>query len=141
MRTSRRVLVSFGCVLLAVAVLCLLSLFSLVGTTTQRLWQLHKLAQIFPIDLLFALPGWLIALPFIITLKNAQGWRGWFILLIGTSIGPGFILTWGRIESPGRFTWQGDGYALVVSLIISFLTTVSYVLGLKFARRAIASVH
>jgi hypothetical protein len=140
MSTFRRILLSFACVVLAIAALFLLSLFGLVGSHAQRLGQLQSMAQIFLVYFLFALPGWLIALPFVVLLENAQGWRGWAILLIGTCIGPCFILLWSLIESSGHSTWQGDGFVLVASLIISLLTTVCYILTLKLAhRRSIAA--
>lgn len=142
MRTSRRVMLSLACVLLAIAPLFLLSLRGLIGHHTQPLGQfLRNSAEIFPVYFLFALPGWLIALPFVVLLKDAEGWRGWFILLVGICIGPGFIWIWIWMASPVHYVaWQRDGFPLVLSLIISFLTTLSYFLALKFAhRRSIAS--
>ena len=139
MGTSRRIVLSFACVLFVCLTLCLGSLVGLVGTRAQRLYQLHTDVEMLPVYLLFALPGWFIALPFVVLLKDAQGWRGWFILLVGTCIGPGFMLTWILISSSGRLTWQGSGYALVMSLIISFPTTMFYCFALRLAQsRSIA---
>ncbi len=141
MRTSRRILLTLVCIVTAFATLFVWSLLGLIGPHGGRLGQLlQNSAEVFPVYFVFALPSWLIALPFVILLKDAEGWRGWATLVIGVLIGPGFILLWGLVESPGHLTWQGDSFALVASAIISLLTTVCYVLTLKFAHgRSIAS--
>jgi hypothetical protein len=136
MRTSRRILRSFACVVFAIALLFLWwSLVGLLYSRSLRLGQLHDLAQMLLVYFLFALPGWLIALPFVVLLKDAQGWRGWFTLIVGTCIGPGFLLIWSLIASPGQFSWRALPPGLGFPLIISLPTTVSYVLALKFAHR------
>jgi hypothetical protein len=115
--------------------LLLWSLLGLVGTHEQRLWQLEQETQVLVVYFLFALPGWLIALPFVILLKDAQKWRGWVTLLIGTCIGPSFILIWSLIASSGHFNWRAQGDGLGLPLMISLPATVCYVLALKFAHR------
>ena len=141
MRSSRRVMLSLACVPLAITVLFFLSIRSVIGHHTQPLEQfLRNSAEIFPVYFLFALPGWLVALPFVILIKNAEGWRAWAILITGVSIGPGLILLPGLIGAHGRFTWPGDSFALAASLCVSFFTTISYILALRFAhRRSVAS--
>ena len=140
MKTSRRILLSFACVVFAIAALFLQSFFRLVGSRPQRLGQIPDLLEMLLLYFLFALPGWLNALPFVVLLRDAQGWRGWAILLIGTCIGSGFILAWSLIESSGQFNWRAQGHGLGLPLMVSLPTTVCYVLALKFAHhRSIAS--
>jgi hypothetical protein len=132
--TSARVVLSFGCVLLATG------LFNLRGISSYRL-DIGIRFDFFVLTLLFALPGWLLCLPLVIAFKDAESWRGWVILIVGVSIGPGFILAWRLLTMPngGHFTRQGDGYSLLASTIVSFLTTIFYVLTLKIIHRRSAS--
>jgi hypothetical protein len=73
--------------------------------------------------MIVALPVWLLTLPLVIALKDAQGWRGWVILLTGVSLGPALMLAWTLISSGGRLNWRGNGYVLIASLTISVVTT------------------
>ena len=141
MKTSRRILLSLACMIVAFVPLVLWSLFGLAETHALHFSQLEDMFQMLVLYLLFALPGWLIALPFVVLLEDAQGWRGWFILLVGTCIGPGFMWVWIWMASPvHHFEWQRNSFPLVLSLMISLLTTVSYFLALRFAhRRSISS--
>ena len=140
MRTSRRILLSFACVEFAVALFFLWGLIGLIYSRALHPGQLQDLAEMMLLCFFFALPGWFIALPFVVLLKDAQGWRGWFILLIGSCIGPGFILAWSLIASSGQFNWRAQGHGLDLTLMFSLPTTVCYVMALKFAhRRSIAS--
>src|SRR5208282_2945606 len=84
-----------------------------------------------PVYLFFAFPGWILALPFVLFFKNAEGWRALVILAIGTAIGPGFILTWVLVASGGHIDWQRNGSIAFLSLIIGLLTTVLYVFLLR----------
>lgn len=130
MRTLGRIGLSFGCVLLSVL------LFFLRGVrSSAHAGQLGSLVQFGFIGLIVALPVWLLALPLVVALKDAEGWRGWVILLGGVSIGPSFILVWTLIATGGRFNWKGDGYSLFAAFAISSLTTLFYLLALKFFRR------
>jgi hypothetical protein len=133
MSIPRRVLLSLACVVVAIFLVFLMSLFGLVGTHAQRLYQLKANAEFLPAYLLFALPGWMIALPFVVLLKDAEGWRGWATLLIGTTIGPAFMLAWSLLETGGQFTWHWDSFSM--PLVIALLTTVCYVASLKMAHR------
>jgi hypothetical protein len=129
MRTLGRIGLSFGCVLLSVL------LFFLRGVRfSAHAGQLGSLVQFGFIGLIVALPVWLLALPLVVALKDAEGWRGWVILLGGVSIGPSFILVWILIATGGRFNWKGDGYSLFAAFAISSLTTLFYLLALKFFR-------
>jgi hypothetical protein len=94
--------------------------------------------QILPVYLLFAFPGWILALPFVLLFKDANGRHLWWILTIGTAIGPVFILGWSLLASAGRLNWQANGSAVAMSIWIGFFTTISYALLLRrFANRGI----
>jgi hypothetical protein len=120
---------AFGCMLLAIAILGVIS----TASSAIRYGRMPTLLSIeaWSVFLLFAFPGWVLALPFVILFENADGWRTWAILAIGTAIGPCFILTWTLIDSGGRIAWQGNSFAIVMSLLVGFLTTALYVLLLR----------
>ena len=133
MTAPKRVALAFGCMLLALAVFAICGIVPI----TLRYGPRHALpsVQMMPVYLLFALPGWIIALPFVIYFKNADGWRTWAILGIGTAIGPCFMFGWPLLAS-GRINWQGDGPGGAMALFIGFLTTLFYVLLLRrFTRK------
>ena len=44
------------------------------------------------VTLLFALPGWLIAVPIILSVRNYSGWRKWLWAGLGGCVGPAFLL-------------------------------------------------
>ena len=134
MTTPKRMALAFGCMLLALAVFAICGIVPIAVLYGPR----HALpsVQMMPVYLLFALPGWILALPFVIYFKNADGWRTWAILGIGTAIGPCFMLGWPLLAS-GRINWQGDGAGGAMALFIGFLTTLFYVVLLRrFTRKA-----
>ena len=148
MRTSRRVLLSLVCVVIATQFIFLFSLFGLLRYPSNRIFELKSDLEIMPVFFVFALPGWLIALPFVASFKDAEGWRGWATLLIGSAIGPGFELALQLVESPHHISqgvpfWQsGFAFSLCASSVISMLATVCYIATLKFAhRRSTASAQ
>ena len=135
MTTPKRVALAFGCMLLAFTVFA----FLLVVPTAVRFGSKYALpgVQILPVYLFFTLPGWFLALPFVIYFKNADGWRIWAILAIGTAIGPCFLLGLTVIPT-GQINWQGAGSAVLMALFIGFLTTLFYVLLLRrFTKKAL----
>ncbi len=82
---------------------------------------------------MFALPGWLLALPMVLLVKRVDGWRFWAIWAMGTAIGPvvliGFDLReWlaggraGRLADFGSsFHWTGAWVAAVAALVYLLL--------------------
>ena len=133
MTTPKRMALAFGCMLLAIAALGIL----LTVPAAIRLGPRYALPalEILPVYLMFAIPGWVLALPFVVLFKDADGWRAWAILTIGPAIGPAFVLTWILMSARGHIKWQGDGSAFFLSAIISFLTSGFYVLLLRLAGR------
>ena len=133
MTTSRRIALSFGCVVFVIALLFALTITSMVIHGANRT-ELATPLEVAPLYLAVALPGWIIALPFVVQFKDAEGRRGWWMLLIGTVIGPAFIVGWCGIYWQ-HFPSSGDRFALVAAAVISFLTTASYVLSLRVLDR------
>jgi hypothetical protein len=41
---------------------------------------------------LFSMPGWLLALPLVMLVQSARGWRFWLLLAVGTAIGPAVLV-------------------------------------------------
>jgi hypothetical protein len=130
MTTSRRIGLSFGCVVFAVFLLMLLGIGSLLVNGALDRTRLELYLQIAPIYVVVALPGWMIAVPFIVMFKDAEGRRALLILVIGTLIGPAFIGGWYGLHGY-HFSSEGDRFALAAATVISFLTTVAYVLSLR----------
>lgn len=129
MTAQRRVGLAFCSLLVS------FTLFSLIITIPSLVAYgtlfLRSNVEALPLYLLFAIPGVLLALPFVLLFKDAEGWRAWAILALGSAIGPGFWESWSMLESHGHFSWQGDGLAIVFSLMIGVPTTVVYVLLLR----------
>jgi len=134
--TARRIALAFFCMLLAFAI------FATLGTVPLAVRYGLRYAlptvQLLPVYLLFSIFGWFLALPFVILFKNADGWRTWAILVIGTAIGPCLFLGWPLIAY-GEINWQGDGGAALMSFFIGFLTTTFYVLLLRRFTRSTAA--
>ena len=129
---------AFGCMLLAIAILGIIGIVPVAFRSGPR----HALptVEMLPVYLLFAFPGWVLALPIVLFFKDADGWRAWATLAIGTAIGPCFLLTWTLVASGGRITWQAEGAGMFMSLFIGFLTAALYVLALKrFKRKPLAT--
>ncbi len=104
------------------------------------------------IVLLFVLPMWLLYLPVILKLKDAENHRLWIILASGALLGPAVLALWFGIsiaqgESP-RAVWQGDPLApgtpilLLGSAILTSATVAFYGASLKLLRlRAAAALN
>jgi hypothetical protein len=94
-----------------------------------------------PVYLMFASPGIVLAAPFVLLFKDAEGLRLWWILAIGIAIGPTFMVTWILFSSHGSLRWQANGMAVVLSIVIGVLTTVFYVLLLRHFTKARLQRH
>ena len=128
MTAPKRVLLSLGCTLLGVVTLCL---FGVVRALPYGLRYVLPLLEVLPIYTVFSLPGWLLALPFVLIFKDADGFRGWATVVIGTAIGPTFILAWVLYASRGDINWNADRSALMMASVIALLTSSFYVFFLK----------
>lgn len=91
----------------------------------------------YPITLfVFSLPGWVIGLPFVVTITNISRWRFWLLLGIGTGIGP-FLLTavglYMRQVNQNFAGWAPEARNIeLLSGVISVLTTAGYLILLKY---------
>lgn len=132
MTASKRIALAFGSLLLAFAI------FGIVGAVPALRYgprYTKDVVEMLPVYLVIAVLGWLLAIPFVILFKHADGWRAWATLAIGTAIGPIFLLT-PSLVATGRISWQGDGAGVGMSLFIGFVTTVVYVLLLRRFKRS-----
>ena len=129
MSAPKRMALAFCCTLLGVMSL------GLAGTVPTAIRYGMRYAmptlQMLPVYLLFALPGWILALPFVLLFKDAKGFRFWWILGIGTAIGPAFILTWTLLASRGQLNWNANGSAVIMSVWIGLFTSLFYALLLR----------
>ena len=135
MTAPKRIALAFGCLLLAFAI------FDSLGTVPTLIRYgpryVRNEIEILPVYLVVAVVGWLLAIPFVILFKDADGWRAWATLAIGTAIGPVFLLTPSLVATGGQISWQAEGAGVAMSLFIGFVTTVVYVLLLRrFKRKA-----
>lgn len=131
MSTPKRIALAFGCTLLGAATLPVVSV--IMGLLSSRhLFRLNM--DTFSILLayaLFALPGWVLSLPFVVLFRTATGYRFLLILLIGTAIGPAFMLGWSLLSGGWPVHWQSDGLGIVMALYIALPTSLYYALLLR----------
>ncbi len=93
--------------------------------------------------MIFAFPVACLYLPFVVALSRQDKSQLWQLMLGGIVIGPASLAIWGLVlgtrGSPS--IWEGDGIgfglaaALILSLIVGFLTTMFYIIALKIVRR------
>lgn len=136
MTAPKRIALSFGCLLLAFAIFAawgVVPTFIRYGNGSAL-----RSLEMMPVYLAVAIAGWLLTLPFVVAFRDAEGWRGWATLVIGTAIGPILLLTPSLVMA-GQINWQGDGAGVDMSLFIGFLTTVFYVLLLRRFKRSAAN--
>ena len=137
-----RIALWFICLPLAICIFSLiLSLFLLHGVGFGKLWFI---LPIFGVTMKCALPIWCLCLPVVAGVKQAQGWRMWSILAVGSLLGPFAVGLWFLILQIGGASpqpmWQGDplmgwvGSAItgmIFALIIGVLTSSFYLIGFK----------
>jgi hypothetical protein len=136
--TLVRILLWLGSLVIAV---CLFSLLLSRGESDG------SVVFMFRVTMIFALPVWLLYLPLVVLLKDAEGRRWWVLLVSGAFIGPLCLFLWGLIlqlrGENAHVVWQGDGEApgiaglMVFASIVGFLTTGLYAVGLKLFSRKI----
>jgi hypothetical protein len=86
---------------------------------------------------LLSLPGWFLACPIVLIVKNVRGWRFWMYLAIGVCFGPALILAvalYSALQAPSLAGFPGNSISVVyVAGAVSGLTTIIY---LSLLRRA-----
>jgi hypothetical protein len=79
-----------------------------------------------------SLPGWLVALPLVLLIKNVRGWRFWMYWAIGICIGPAIVVVVEWIAASRGFMLAGIPGGLVtayfLSAAISGLSSLLYLL-------------
>lgn len=130
MKTSLRIGIWLGCFLLTVTA------FSLFFGAAFF---------VFRITVEFAFPVWVLYLPIVVLLKDAEKPRSWIILGSGLFIGPASLGLWGLIlqlrGGDSHTIWQGDGIGLGVfqgmfyAAILGGLMAAGYVAVLKAIHR------
>jgi hypothetical protein len=92
---------------------------------------------------LASLPGWLLAIPIVLAVRNIAGWRFWMYFALGTGIGPLWILGMGlyfSLVSPHHTGFAPGPIDLYYkALAVSSLTTLIYLLLLRRAQPAAAN--
>lgn len=133
------------------ALLASVALFSVLFTLVFGRAAFPRLDQIrfvFLVTSMFALPVWCLYLPFILTLKDAEGRRLWIILATGTLIGPVALSLWGFVYLRIPFDMQrivysnplggelaGLGALMGFALVVGCTTAALYGLALRRIHR------
>lgn len=104
----KRVGFSLGALLVSVTLFCVL--FTLVFGRLGS-FNVDSFLFTFLATLVFALPVWCLYLPFILKLKDAEGWRLWVILVTGTLIGPVAMGLWAAVLLLNTFGLQRIVYS------------------------------
>jgi hypothetical protein len=90
----------------------------------------------------FSLPGWVLAIPFVLLVKNIEGWRFWMYWVIGSCFGPALMVAVG-LNNGLRSTnfelfFQNAMTMMRLAIPISCLTTLLYLLLLRRAQKRAA---
>jgi hypothetical protein len=88
--------------------------------------------------LFLVIPGWLIALPFVIFIDKADGWRFWLLVCIGICIGPAVIASLGvymKLHFPDGTLAPGAIEIVYLATGISTIATAIYLAVLKLCTR------
>jgi hypothetical protein len=85
------------------------------------------------------IPGWIIALPIVLSFKRIDGWRIWIQALLGCLIGPlimGLIGLFSVLTRPPTTTWAPGTISFVyLAAAISILATAIYLTTVKLSVR------
>ena len=143
MTAGRRILVSLGCLVAGILTMPLVGTLLLAVKTWHNpaypngsvLRSLERNLSILPLYLIVALPVWLLLLPLVAALKDAEGRRGWIIGVVGISFGPAMMALWELAATHGHFNTQGDWVGIAMAAFVSIPTTSYYLLMLKRSTR------
>ena len=85
-----------------------------------------------------SMPGWVLAIPIVLLVRNIAGWRFWMYWAIGICFGPAMILAIGfysAVRGPSFAGFPGN-YASTVYLAgaVSGLSSIFYLLLLRIAQ-------
>jgi hypothetical protein len=88
--------------------------------------------------LVFTLPGWLLAMPFVLLATDFHGWRWWLFVAVGSAIGPIFMIglaIYERLTPPHDDWLWGNGIFFGLATAVSCVTTLIYVGLIRRAQR------
>ena len=109
---------------------------SAVGLTTAILF-------FDPWVMVLSLPGWALAIPVVLLVRNIRGWRFWMYWAVGTCLGPAIILAEGlhsAIRGPSFAGFPENSMSLVyLAGAISALTSLIYLVLLRRAQAQAAT--
>jgi hypothetical protein len=95
----------------------------------------------------FSLPGWLLALPFILAVKDLRAGRFWLWFAIGTCIGPLLMLgiVWFEVLRDPRLHFSSSlseaMFFIYLAAGVSSLATLLYLLLLRWAQKQEGKRH
>lgn len=146
MTTGKRIGLSFGCLIAGACVMPIVQLIIYpIKTLINPAYAVHSISTVIlrslwviPLNLMFALGPWLLILPVVILLKDAEGWRGWLTAITGMIFGPLMMFLW-PLALNGHFNKQGDAVGILMAAFVSIPTTLLYILALKRNTRTPAS--
>jgi hypothetical protein len=85
-----------------------------------------------PWVIVLSLPGWVLAIPIVLLVRNIRGWRFWMYWAVGILIGPVLIMAVALYSGPGLGGLPGGSMSLLyLATAISALTTLIYLLLLR----------
>ena len=101
--------------------------FDLATLESSMMWFLY-----------LVIPGWLIALPFVILIGRADGWRFWLLACVGICIGPAIILLFDaymKLHFPDGTLTPGAIEIVYLATGISTFATAIYLTVLRLCTR------
>jgi hypothetical protein len=132
MRWNRRLLYSvISVVLTALAYSVIMAHDNAVAHPGTR-FNGSAVIQTMQVVLLFSIPGWLIALPLVLLVRDFRGWRAWAWFVAGASIGPLISLglawrDWQVRRDADHFWFRQEG-TFLLSTPVSIMAAFMYVL-------------
>jgi len=101
--------------------------------TTMAVWTAILFFD--PWVVALSLPGWFLALPLVLLVRNVRGWRFWMFWIIGISFGPviALIVNWIALQQGFSLAGIPGGLtsAICLSAAISGLSSLIYLLILR----------
>ena len=132
-----RAALSLVCAVLASVIVCAAMITSNYEEFSQSLtsWFLFIRGAVLVIML-----AWVISLPLVLLINRFDGWRSWFLAVIGTLMGPALLVALNlciRLAEPSQKFDIVEGWKVEsVVTTISLITTALYLGTLRFSTRS-----
>jgi hypothetical protein len=92
---------------------------------------------------IFSVPGWLLAIPIVLFVRNISGWRFWIYFALGAVFGPALILGlafYSAVRAPSFAGFPGNSMSVVyLAGAISAISSLVYLLLLRSAQKRSAT--